>query len=229
MRATALIVAPPLLVAAAGALVPGYVTFVLAAVAIILLDHALFDLRRREDPQARPAWEFFAPATLLAARAGRAFAVAMTIVGTVLLGTGNRLWLTAAAAVALLPIVVGVQLVTRRSRGASVLRLSPSGVEVRGRVYRWERITGVELNGDRANPHLDLFLTARRTPVSLHPETVDASLLFLVDVLGYYHSHPHLRTAIGTPAEAVRVHALLLNARLAAGLHGGPRPILVAS
>jgi hypothetical protein len=229
MRTTAPIVAPPLVVAAAAALIPGAPAFLLAAAAIVLLDHIVFDLRRREEPPARPAWDFHAPATLVAARAGRAFAMAVAIVGAALLGPNGWLWPSAAATLALLPAAVGAQLLIRLRRGASVLRLSPAGVEIRGRRYRWDRITTVELNGDRAVPRLDLLLTGRRTPVQLRPADVDASLLFLVDLLGYYQSHPTLRDTIGTPDEAARVHALLLTARLAAGLHGGPRPILVAS
>ncbi|GAA3448484.1 hypothetical protein [Dactylosporangium matsuzakiense] len=229
MRATALIVVPPLLVAVAAALMPGYVVFTLAALAIITLGHLLFGRRRGDEPPARPAWEFFAPADLLAARAGTAFATAVTWVGTIILSTESRIWSAFAVVVAALPVAVGVQLLVRLRRGGSVVRLTPSGVEVRGRMYPWERITTVELNGDRAVPRLDLFLTARRAPVQVRPEGIDASLLFLVDLLGYYQSHPRARGAIGTPPEAERVYGLLLNARLAAGLRGGPRPILIAS
>ncbi|MER7275635.1 hypothetical protein ABT369_14355 [Dactylosporangium sp. NPDC000244] len=227
------VVAPSVLVGAAGALVHafvpgGYVVFGLIAVTLIGLDQLLTDVRRREEPEARPGWEFFAPRGLVAARAGRAFALAVTLMIAALLLTGDPLGWAVAAALAAPPALVGVQLSVRLAVGASVLRLSPDGVEVRGRRYPWERIEAVELNGDRANPRLDLLVAGRRHPVTLRPSGVDASLLFLTDLLGYYQSHARVRGAIGDPVEAGRVHGLLLGARLAAGLHGGPRPILAA-
>jgi hypothetical protein len=229
-----LLVVPTLLVAALGGIVHvvdpgGFVAFGLGAVGVIGLNQAVAELRRREERAARPGWEFFAPVTLLAARAGRAFGVAVAVVLAALFCTGEPVWLGLAVVVASLAAWVGVQLLVRLVRGASVLRIGAGGVEVRGVGYTWDRISAVELNGDRVNPRLDLVVQGRRAAVTLRPGGVDASLLFLTDLLGYYRSHAHLRGAIGDPAEAERVHGLLLCARLAAGLHGGPRPILVAS
>jgi hypothetical protein len=228
-----LLVAPTVIVAALGGIVHvvdpgGFVPFGLGAVGLVGLHQAVAE-RRREERGARPGWEFFAPVALVAARAGRAFGVAVAVVLAALFRTGEPVWLGLAVVVASLAGGVGVQLLVRLVRGASVLRIGAGGVEVRGVRYTWERINAVELNGDRANPRLDLVVKGRRAAVTLRPGGVDASLLFLTDLLGYYRSHAHLRGAIGDPAEAVRVHGLLLRARLAAGLQGGPRPILVAS
>ncbi|WP_433214263.1 hypothetical protein ACQP00_03640 [Dactylosporangium sp. CS-047395] len=222
------VVVPTLLVGAAAGLIhavasDGFILFGLLAIAIVGLGHVLTDLRRREEPPVRPGFEFFASPPLVAARAGRAFALAATVAAAALFAG-----IPTVALLAGVPACVGVSLVTRLVRGASVLRLSPGGVEVRGRRYTWEALTSVELNGDRAVPRLDLVVAGERRPVTLRPAGVDASLLFLMDLLGYYQTHGSARAAIGDPAEAVRVHGLLLSARLAAGLHGGPRPILLA-
>ncbi|WP_433056109.1 hypothetical protein [Dactylosporangium sp. CS-033363] len=227
------VVAPTLLVGAAAGLVHlvapgGFTLFGLVAIAVIGLGHALTDLRRRAEPPARPAFEFFAAPLLVAARAGRAFALAATVVLAALWLDFGLVALSVALALAAVPAGVGGLLVARLTRGASVLRLNPGGIDVRGIRYPWEALDAVELNGDRAVPRLDLAVAGRRRPVTLRPAGVDASLLFLTDLLGYYQTHAPARGAIGDPAEAARVHGLLLSARLAAGLHGGPRPILVA-
>ena len=225
------VVIPSLLVLGTGALVHefdpgGYIVFGLAGVAGFVLNQLLTDLRRHEEPPARPGWEFHPPPRLASARAGRAFAVAIMVVLAMSFVTTDPWVIGAAVLAGSAPLVVGVQLLVRLVRRTPALRLSANGVEVRGRRYRWESIAGVELNGDRANPRLDLLVAGRRQPVTLRPSGVDASLLFLVDLLGYYATHPDRRTAIGTEEEARRAHALLLEARLAAGLQGGPRPIL---
>ncbi|HTJ32501.1 MAG TPA: hypothetical protein VL738_04670 [Dactylosporangium sp.] len=227
------VVIPPLLVLGAAALVRafdpgGYVLFGVAGLAGFVLNQLLTDLRRRDEPPARPGWQFHSPAKLASARAGRAFAAALMIVAVAVLAGARPFELGAAVVLASVSFVTGVQLLVRLVRRTPVLRLSASGVQVRGRRYPWERIAGVELNGDRDNPRLDLLVAGRRHPEALRPDGVDANLLFLVDLLGYYAAHPHLRSAIGDEAEARRVHALLLDARIAAGLRGGPQPILIA-
>ncbi|MGI5247075.1 hypothetical protein [Dactylosporangium sp. CA-139066] len=225
------VVIPSLLVLGAGALVlafypGGYIIFGLFGVAGFGLNQMLTDLRRREEPPARPGWEFHPPARLASARAGRAFAVAVMFVWIVVFVTADPPARVAAGIAAVWCTAIGALLLLRLVRRTPALRLGVTGVEVRGRRYRWESIGGVELNGDRANPRLDLLIAGRRQPVTLRPSGVEASLLFLMDLLGYYATHPDRRTAIGTEEEARRAHALLLEARLAAGLRGGPRPIL---
>ncbi|MFG2037570.1 hypothetical protein [Dactylosporangium sp. NPDC048998] len=185
--------------------------------------------RRRGEPPARPGWEFHPWPGLAPARAGQAFAFTTLIILIVLFGTAtpDPFMIGATAVVALIPLGVGVRLVTRLVRRTPALRLSATGIEVHGKRYAWERIGGVELNGEPANPRLDVLIAGRRRPVTLRPADVDANLLFLMDLLGYCQSHPEHRAAIGQAEEAQRVHGLLLSARLAAGLRGGPRPIVV--
>jgi hypothetical protein len=227
------VVIPSLLTLGAAALVHafdpgGYIVFGLAGLAGFVLNQLLTDLRRREEPPARPGWQFHPSARLASARVGRAFAAAIMVVLVLMLGSTNPMQLACAAAIAAVPLTTGVQLLVRLLRRTPALRLHEAGVEVHGRRYPWQHITAVELNGDRVNPRLDLFVAGRRQPVTLRPPGVDASLLFLMDLVGYYATHPQARPAIGTEAEANRVHALLLDARLAAGLRGGPHPILIA-
>ncbi|GAA2376266.1 hypothetical protein [Dactylosporangium salmoneum] len=225
------VVVPPLYVLAAGALAHAlqparYFVFGALVLAGLVAVHLLTDVRRRADPPARPGWSFPPPARLAAARPGHAFGVAAVLVILMTLVTTDPLLIVAAAVGAAVALAVGVQLLARLVRRTPALRLSPAGIEVRGTPYPWERIAAVELNGDRANPRLDVLLTGRRNSVTLRPQGVDASLLFLLDLLGYYHANPAARPLIGDPAEAERVHALLLQARLAAGLRGGPHPIV---
>jgi hypothetical protein len=124
---------------------------------------------------------------------------------------------------------VGGQILFGLVRRTPAVRLSVDGVEVRSRSYHWEKIRGVELNGDRWNPRLDLSIEGRRQPVAVRPATVDGSLLFLMDLIGYYLARPERRHAIGGEDEARRVYGILLEARLAAGLAGGPTPISIGA
>ncbi|MEV6923485.1 hypothetical protein AB0M46_03070 [Dactylosporangium sp. NPDC051485] len=227
------VVVPPLYVLAAGALAHAlplgrFFVFGVLVLAGLGVGHLLTDPRRRADPPARPGWSFPPPARPASARIGYAFAAAAIVVIDITLLTTDPLSIGIAVVVAALPLAVGVQLLARLVRGTPALRLNPAGIEVRGTPYPWERIAAVELNGDPANPRLDVLLIGRRQPVALRPLGVDANLLFLLDLLGYYHANPAARPLIGDPSEAERTHALLLRARLAAGLRGGPRPIVTA-
>src|SRR4051794_6086189 len=100
-----LLVAPTLLVVAVGGVVQvvdpgGFVLFGLVAVGLIGVGQVATELRRREERQARAGWEFFAPAGLVAARAGRAFGVAATVVLAAVFRGGGPVWLGLAVAVA---------------------------------------------------------------------------------------------------------------------------------
>ncbi|MER7008384.1 hypothetical protein ABT297_35780 [Dactylosporangium sp. NPDC000555] len=225
------VVVPSLIVLGAGVLVRalapgGYLWLALAGLIGFLVNQLITDLRRREEPPARPGWEFHPSPRLASARAGRAFAVATIMVLTILFAAPDPVPVGAAAFAAAVSLGIGVRLVTRLVRHTPALRLSATGIEVRGARYAWDRIGGVELNGDREHPRLDVLVSGRRRSVTLRPSSVDASLLFLMDLIGYHQSHPERRTAIGQAEEARRVHELLLSARLAAGLRGGPGPIV---
>jgi hypothetical protein len=113
----------------------------------------------------------------------------------------------------------------RLLRDTPAVRLTSDGVAVGGRALGWDALGRVELNGDRWHPRVDLHVAGRARPVTVRPEDVDGSLLFLLDLIGYYVAHPEHRRSVGQPDEAVRVYAALLGARLSAGLAGGPTPI----
>ncbi|GAA2610368.1 hypothetical protein GCM10010399_46580 [Dactylosporangium fulvum] len=223
---------PPVLVLPTGLgvhlLTPrGFVPFALFGLAGGFVNQFVNDLRRRPEPPARPGWEFQPPFRLAAAQAGRDLAGACLVVLAMVFVTMEPVALAVTSAVALLPLGLGGLRVMRLLRGTPAVRLTPVGVEVGSRQYHWEALRGLELNGDRFNPRLDLLIEDRRQPVSLRPSGVDANLLFLLDLMGYYRSHPERRGAIGDPEEARHIHGVLLEARLAAGLNGGPTPIAV--
>ncbi|MEV8513254.1 hypothetical protein [Dactylosporangium sp. NPDC051484] len=231
------VVVPSLIVLGVGALVlaldPGEDVLiglvVLAGLASSAVNLLLIEPRRREEQLARPGWEFHPSPRIASARAGQAFAAAALLALMMRFAAPNRVAMGALAFVVAMSLGIGVRLVTRLVRHTPVLRLSATGIEVRGTRYAWERIGGVELNGDRENTRLDVLVAGRRRSVTLRPADVDASLLFLMDLIGYYQSCPEHRTAIGQAEEARRVHGLLLSARLAAGLRGGPRPIVMGA
>ncbi|MFC5000513.1 hypothetical protein ACFPIJ_22075 [Dactylosporangium cerinum] len=199
--------------------------FMLANVVVHGGNFAVNELRRREEAPARPGWEFHRPFREGCARVGRLFAVASVLLVWALLIDAGPLVAAVALAVVAALVTSGARGLMRLVRGTPTVRLSDAGVRVGARSYTWDTIERVELNGDRWHPRVDLLLAGRSRPVTVRPEDVDGNLLFLLDLIGYYVAHPDRRTAIGSPAEAVRVHAQLLGARLSAGLTGGPTPI----
>ncbi|MDG6100549.1 hypothetical protein Daura_03625 [Dactylosporangium aurantiacum] len=221
---------PPAVTLLGGALLLAYggpvlLPFVLANVVVHGANFAVNELRRREDGPARPAWEFHRPFREGCAGVGRLFAVgSVLLAGAPLAGAGPVVTAGALAAAAAL-YATGVRGLSRLVRGTPTVRLTGDGVAVGSRTYRWDGVERVELNGDRWHPRIDLQVVGRPRPVTVRPEDVDGSLLFLLDLIGYYVAHPARRPSIGAPAEAVRVHAALLGARLSAGLAGGPTPI----
>lgn len=204
---------------------PVLLPFVLANVVVHGTNFAVNELRRREEAPARPGWEFHRPFREGCARVGRLLAVgSMVLVGALLVDAGPIVAAVALAAAAAL-FTSGARGLMRLVRGTPTIRLTGGGVGIGSRSYTWDTIEQVELNGDRWHPRVDLLVAGRSRPVTVRPEDVDGSLLFLLDLIGYYLAHPERRPSVGERAEAVRVHALLLGARLSAGLTGGPTPI----
>jgi hypothetical protein len=204
---------------------PVLAPFVLANVVVHGANFAVNELRRREEAPARPGWELHRPFREGCARVGRLLAVgSVVLVAALLVDAGPVITVVALAAAAAL-YAAGVRGLMRLVRGAPTVWLSRDGVGIGSRSYTWDTVRGVELNGDRWHPRVDVQVAGRARPVTVRPEDVDGNLLFLLDLIGYYLAHPLRRPAIGTGAEAVRVHALLLGARLSAGLAGGPTPI----
>ncbi|MEV0136463.1 hypothetical protein AB0H83_49575 [Dactylosporangium sp. NPDC050688] len=204
---------------------PVLLPFVLANVVVHGTNFAVNELRRREEAPARPAWEFHRPFREGCARVGRLLAVGSVLAVGALLVDAGPVAAGGALAVAAVLYGSGARGLLRLVRGTPTVRLTGDGVGIGSRLLRWDTIERVELNGDRSHPRLDLKVAGRPRPVTVRPEDVDGSLLFLLDLIGYYVAHPGRRASIGAPAEAVRVHAALLGARLSAGLAGGPTPI----
>jgi hypothetical protein len=199
--------------------------FLLANVVGHGANFAANELRRREDAPARPGWEFRRPFREGCARVGRQLAVASRLLVMALLADDGPVIAGVALIAAAALFTSGARGLMRLVRGTPTVRLSGGGVAVGSRSYTWDTVERVELNGDRWHPRVDLLVAGRSQPVTVRPEDIDGSLLFLLDLVGYYVAHPERRTAIGSPDEAVRVHGLLLGARLSAGLTGGPTPI----
>lgn len=204
---------------------PVLVPFVLANVVVHGANFAVNELRRREEAPARPGWEFHRPFREGCARVGRLFAVGSVMLVAALLADAGPVVTGLAIAAAVALCTSGARGLMRLVRGTPTVRLTGGGVGIGSRSYTWETIERVELNGDRWHPRVDLLLVGRSRPVTVRPEDVDGNLLFLLDLIGYYLAHPDRRSSVGGGAEAVRVHALLLGARLSAGLAGGPTPI----
>lgn len=204
---------------------PVLLPFVLANVVVHGSNFAVNELRRREEAPARPGWAFHRPFREGCARVGRLFAVGSVLLVAALLADAGPV-LTGAALVAVVALYVsGARGLMRLVRDTPAVRLTGGGVGIGSRSYTWDTIERVELNGDRWHPRVDVLVAGRSRPVTVRPEDVDGSLLFLLDLIGYYLAYPGRRPSIGDRAEAVRVHALLLGARLSAGLAGGPTPI----
>jgi len=228
-----LVLVPPLVVLAGVAAVAlfdldAFLVFALFGLLNTGVTYVLGERQAGEAP-ARAGWEFHPPFRTLCARAGRAFAAGPLFLLAAFFLADNALTEVAGVLVAVSAFVVGGRILVRLLRDTPAVRLTVEGVEARNRRYQWEKIRGVELNGDRWHPRLDLLIDGRRHPLAIRPANVDASLLFLMDLIGYCWQHPEERHAIGRPEEAQRVHALLLHARLAAGLSGGPTPIAVGA
>lgn len=204
---------------------PVLLPFVLANVVVHGTNFAVNELRRREDAPARPAWEFHRPFREGCARVGRLLAVGSVLLTCALLAGAGAVVTAVALAAAAALYLAGARGLVRLARGTPTVRLTGDGVGIGSRTYRWDTVERVELNGDRWHPRVDLQVAGRPRPVTVRPEDVDGNLLFLLDLIGYYVAHPGRRSSIGASAEAVRVHAALLGARLSAGLAGGPTPI----
>lgn len=204
---------------------PVLLPFVLANVVVHGSNFAVNELRRREDAPARPMWESHRPFRAGCARVGRLFAVGLVVLIVVFLGNAGPPFVAVAAAGAAAIFTAGVRGLTRLVRGTPTIRLTSDGVGLSTRFYTWDTIGRVELNGDRWHPRVDVHVAGRKRPVTVRPEDLDNSLLFLLDLIGYYAAHPDRRPLVGSPDEAVRVYELLLGARLSAGLTGGPTPI----
>ncbi|MET7421264.1 hypothetical protein [Dactylosporangium sp. NPDC005555] len=225
---------PPAVTLAAGGLLLAFggpdasavlLPFVLANVVVHGANYVVNEMRRRDEAPARAGWEFHRPFREGCARVGRLFAVGSVALVWGLLVDAGPVPAAVAFAGAAANFAVGCRGLVRLVRGTPTVRLTGGGVGVGARSYTWEDIQRVELNGDRWHPRIDLAVAGRARPVTVRPEDVDGSLLFLMDLIGYYVAHPQRRPAIGEPDEAVRVHAALLGARLSAGLAGGPTPI----
>ncbi|MFF5234780.1 hypothetical protein [Dactylosporangium sp. NPDC000521] len=204
---------------------PVLVPFVLANVVVHGTNFAVNELRRRDEAPARPGWELHRPFREACARVGRMFAVGSVGLVWALLAGAAPVVVVVSIGCAAAMYASGARGLLRLVRGTPAVRLTGDGVRVGGRSYTWSSIERVELNGDRSHPRVDLLVAGRSRPVTVRPEDVDGSLLFLMDLIGYYVAHPERRAVVGDPGEAVRVHALLLGARLSAGLTGGPTPI----
>ncbi|MEU0560725.1 hypothetical protein [Dactylosporangium sp. NPDC006015] len=207
---------------------PVLAPFVLANAVVHGTNFAVNELRRRDEAPARPGWELHRPFREACARVGRVFAVGSVVLVWALLADAGPVVAVLALGGAAAMYMSGARGLLRLVRGTPSVRLTGDGVWVGGRSYTWSSIERVELNGDRAHPRVDLLVAGRSRPVTVRPEDVDGSLLFLMDLIGYYVAYPERRAAVGEPGEAVRVHALLLGARLSAGLTGGPTPIAAA-
>jgi hypothetical protein len=229
------VAAPPAVTLLAGGLLlavggpsgsPALLPFVLANVVVHGTNFTVNELRHREEPPARPGWAFHRPFREGCARVGRLLAVASMVLVLALLADAGPVVAGAALALSAAWFTSGVRGLMRLVRGTPTVRLTAGGLGIGSRSYTWDSVERVELNGDRWHPRVDVLVAGRSRPVTVRPEDVDGSLLFLLDLIGYYVAHPGRRPAIGSPAEAVRVHGQLLGARLSAGLTGGPTPIL---
>ncbi|GAA3258468.1 hypothetical protein ACFO1B_53855 [Dactylosporangium siamense] len=199
--------------------------FVLANIVAHGANFAVNELRRRDEAPARPTWEFHRPFREGCARVGRVLSFGAVLLFVALLADGGPFLAAVALAASAAMFTSGARALTRLVRGTPTVQLSSGGVRVGARAHTWDAIEGVELNGDRSHPRVDLLVTGRSRPETVRPEDIDGNLLFLLDLIGYYVAHPDRRPSIGERSEAVRVHARLLGARLAAGLTGGPTPI----
>ena len=199
--------------------------YVLANLVVHGGNFAVNELRRREEAPARPGWEFHRPFREGCARVGGQLAVGLMVIVLALLADAGPVVAVIALAVAAACLTSGTRGLMRLVRGTPTVRLTAGGIGIVSRSYTWDGIERVELNGDRWHPRVDVLVAGRPRPVTVRPEDVDGSLLFLLDLIGYYVAHPEHRRSVGQPDEAVRVYAALLGARLSAGLAGGPTPI----
>lgn len=223
--AVTLLVGAVLLIVGQPAGSPVLVPLVLANVVVNGVSFVINEMRRRDEGQARPGWELHRPFRESCAQVGQMLAFGLVILLVALLSDAGPGGVVLGLAFAAAWFTIGARRLMRLVRDTPAVRLTGSGVQVRARTYTWDRIETVELNGDRAHPRVDLLIAGRSRPVTVRPEEIDGSLLFLLDLIGYYVAHPERRASVGEPGEAVRVYTLLLGARLSAGLSGGPTPI----
>jgi len=176
---------------------------------------------RAQRPPPTPGWRFPGRSRPIFGEIGAVLVYVSVAVSVWLVG-----FRTPAVVIGVVATAAALAIVLwRLPRSRRLLELTPDGIVVRGRRVAWRDIIGVELQRGFG---LELVIAVRagRRAV-LREYYVEANLVYLLDLIGYYFARPEQRGAIGTREESERVIAALTRARLAAPV--GMQPVRVPS